>query len=168
MAKAATITAAQRRRFLENLADTRNVTVAARAAGISRRDALDERARDGDFALAWADAEEEASDLLEHEARQRAIKGVAEPVFYHGKQVGEVRRYSEELILLFLRAERPEKFGEKPAGGAGTAAGAGAPGQHDGPDGGVLVVPAKLDPATWSEQVRDYQRQLQNGEVGGG
>lgn len=169
MAKAASPSAAQREKFLEDLAENRNVTVAARAAGITRRAALDLRARDADFALAWADAEEEATDLLEHEARQRALRGVEEPVFYHGKRVGEVTRYSEKLILLFLRAERPEKFAERPAaGGAVRAAGMSGWAQSDGPDGGVLVVPAKLDPQTWSEQVRDYQKQLMNGEFDGG
>jgi len=173
MAKNATITAAQRERFLKELAESRNVTVAARAVGIARRAALELRAADEDFALAWADAEEEATDLLEHAVRQRAMKGVEEPVYYHGQVVGHVRRFSEELMLLFLRAERPEKFGQRPAGGGADKQEAGQRtdghgGSELGPDGGVLVVPAKLDPQTWSEQVRDYQRQLTNGGGGGG
>jgi hypothetical protein len=160
MTEAETITRDQRARFLEKLADTRNVTIAAQAAGIARRAALSLRARDAGFAAAWQDAEDAASDLLEHEARERAIKGVAEPVYYHGKKVGEMRRYSETLLLMFLRAERPEKFADKPTG-RGTAEAAGA-----APRGGVLVVPGTADPKAWAKKVRQHQKRLANGGPG--
>ena len=155
-----TITQEQRARFLEKLADTRNVTFAAREAGIARRAALSLRARDQDFAADWQDAEEAASDLLEHEARERAMKGVEEPVYYHGKEVGTVRRHSETLLLMFLRAERPEKFVDKPsARAAGEAAGA-------APRAGVLVVPGTADPKAWSKKVRQHEKRLANGGPG--
>jgi len=157
MTEAETITEGQRATFIATLADTRNVTVAAREAGIARRAAFALRARDADFAADWQDAEDAASDLLEHEARERAIKGIEEPVYYHGTKVGTVRRYSETLLLMFLKAERPEKFAEK---GAGAAAGKGT---GAAPRGGVLVVPGKLDPKTWTKQARKYQKQLANG-----
>jgi hypothetical protein len=157
MTEAGTITQAQRARFLEELANSRNVTIAARAAGIARRAVLSLRARDADFAAASQDAEEEASDLLEHEARQRAMKGVEEPVYYHGQEVGKVRRYSETLLLMFLRAERPEKFADK-----GTAAGT-AKSARAKLGGGVLVVPEKPNPEEWARSLQAYQRQLANG-----
>jgi hypothetical protein len=157
MTKAETITQEQRDTFIATLADTRNVTVAAREAGIARRAAFALRARDEDFAADWLDAEEAASDLLEHEARKRAMEGIEEPVYYHGKKVGTVRRHSETLLLLFLRAERPEKFAEK---GAGAGKGAG---QADRPTGGVLVVPEKPKPKEWARSLQAYQRQLANG-----
>jgi hypothetical protein len=156
MTEAETITEEQRAAFIARLADTRNVTVAAQDAGIARRTAFELRTRDPDFAAEWLDAEEAASDLLEHEARERAMKGIEEPVYYHGKEVGSVRRYSETLLLMFLKAERPEKFTDKGASAsAGKAAGRAA--------GGVLVVPGKLDPKTWTKQARKYQKQLANG-----
>ena len=83
------------------------------------------------------------------------MKGIEEPVYYHGKEVGTVRRYSETLLLMFLRAERPEKFAEK---GAEKGKGAGA-----SPRGGVLVVPGELDAKTWKKKAMKYQRQLANG-----
>ncbi len=160
MTEAASITREQRARFLDVLADTRNVTVAARAAGIDRRAVLSLRGGDADFAAAWRDAEEAASDLLEHEARERAMKGLEEPVYYHGKQVGTLRRHSETLLLLFLRAERPEKFAERPAARAsGEAAGAAA-------RGGVLVVPGTADPKAWTRKVRQHQKRVANGGPG--
>jgi hypothetical protein len=159
MTEAATITQEQRERFIATLADTRNVTVAAQEAGIARRAAFALRTRDADFAADWQDAEEAASDLLEHEARQRAMNGLEEPVYYHGKKVGEVRRYSETLLLMFLRAERPEKFAEKGAA-TGTAK---ATGQVAG---GVLVVPGTADPKDWTRKVRQHQKRLANGGPG--
>jgi hypothetical protein len=156
MTEAETITQAQRATFIARLADTRNVTVAAQDAGIARRAAFALRDRDADFAADWQDAEEAASDLLEHEARERAMKGIEEPVYYHGKKVGEVRRYSETLLLMFLKAERPEKFADKGAGAAaGKAAGQGA--------SGVLVVPEKPKPKQWAKSLQAYQRRLANG-----
>ncbi len=160
MTEAATITQEQRECFIATLAATRNVTVAAQKAGMARRAAFALRARDTEFAADWQDAEEAASDLLEHEARERAMKGLEEPVYYHGKQVGAVRRHSETLLLMFLRAERPEKFADKPAArAAGEAAGA-------APRGGVLVVPGTADPRDWSKKVRQHQKRLANGGPG--
>ncbi len=174
-----TITQAQRERFLEALAETRNVTVAARAAGIARRAALALKAGDPDFAEAWADAEEEATDLLEHAARRRAIEGWEEPVYYHGQEIGRVRRFSEELMLLFLRAERPGKFGERPGGGGDRAKAEGhAKGRGNGHDhdlsggwrddeverhGNLLIVPAELDAETWNRKAGEQQRKLMAG-----
>ena len=177
MPKHATITQAQRGRFLEALAESRNVTVAARAAGIARRAALALRSQDADFAEAWADAEEEATDLLEHAARKRALEGWEEPVHYHGQEIGRVRRFSEELMLLFLRAERPEKFGERPGGGERTRAKSNGQANADDLAGGwsddeverhgnLLIVPAELDAETWNRKAGEQQRKLMAGVAG--
>jgi hypothetical protein len=74
---------------------------------------------DAAFADLWDEAEEDACDLLELEARRRAYDGVDEPVFGSlGKgmpsgEVGQIRRYSNTLMIFLLRAHRPAKFGEK-------------------------------------------------------
>ena len=185
MAASKDITAEQRRRFLEALAEHRNATMAARAAGITRRAALDLKARDPDFAAAWDDAAEEATDLLDHAAREWAMKGVEVPVFYHGESKGATRLYSEELLLLFLRAERPEKFGapgagEDPAGrktieragrkAVARAAANGTAGNGAAEDGGrqdaaaeyedLQIVPRKDDPEVWTRRVTESQKRL--------
>lgn len=71
--------------FLDELRDTANVTLAARAAGISSGTAYKHRREDVLFAERWDEALAEAVDLLEHEAHRRAFKGVEEPVFYQGQ-----------------------------------------------------------------------------------
>ena len=77
------------------------------------RSALHERrAADPAFAAAWDDALDGAMDAIEEEARRRAIEGTEEPVFYQGKQIGRVRKYSDALLMFLLRAHRPIRFEE--------------------------------------------------------
>lgn len=99
--------------FLSALAESANVTLACRAAEIGRTAVYVLQKKDTAFALAWADAIEEAADLLEAEARRRAESGVLEPVFYQGMKVGSIRRYSDPLMVLLLKAARPEKYRER-------------------------------------------------------
>jgi hypothetical protein len=107
------LTKARKDRFLKALADTGSVTTAVAVAGTSRTRVYEQRKKDTTFAAAWDDAEEIATDRLEHEARRRAIEGVAEPVVSAGKLVrgddGQpimVKRYSDNLLMALLKARR--------------------------------------------------------------
>lgn len=102
-------------RFLAELARGRTISDAARAAGIGRRTAYDLRQCDEDFAIAWADAIEEGTDVYEEEARRRSIDGVPRPLLFRGEQVGEVREYSDRLLELMLKARRPDVYRERVA-----------------------------------------------------
>ena len=53
----------------------------------------------------FEDADEEVTETLEREATRRASKGTLKPVFYQGKVCGEIREYSDTL-LIFLQLER--------------------------------------------------------------
>lgn len=101
---------AARARFCEVLTQTCVVGKACEAVGISRQTAYDHRAKDKDFAAAWDEALETAVDTLEQEAWRRAVVGVDEPIVYEGVITGTVRRYSDELLILLLRAHRPDKY----------------------------------------------------------
>ncbi|MGC2522851.1 MAG: hypothetical protein WA417_09475 [Stellaceae bacterium] len=70
------ITARRRQRFLEALAETGNVTLAARAAAVSRTSIYAHRHADDDFERAWLEAEQVAADRLEAEAWRRGVDGV--------------------------------------------------------------------------------------------
>ena len=63
-----------------------------------------------DFAAQWREALGEGSDLLEAEARRRAVTGIDKPVFYKGKVVGSITKYSDRLLMFLLKAHRPQKF----------------------------------------------------------
>jgi hypothetical protein len=71
--------------FLAALTDSGNASAAARAAGVSSTTAYALRRDDADFAAAWDQALEDATDTLEAEARRRAVQGVQEPVVYQGQ-----------------------------------------------------------------------------------
>jgi hypothetical protein len=78
--KRAKITQRKEKCFLEVLAESGNVTVAAQAGGVSRSRMYERRQEDEAFAKAWEEAEQIAADRLEREARRRAVEGVEEPL----------------------------------------------------------------------------------------
>lgn len=100
--------------FLRALAQGETMARALAQAGIASRATINTwREKDTDFAAAYNEALENAADLLEAEARRRAVHGVEEPHFYKDEVVGHVRKYSDALLLALLKATRPEKFKER-------------------------------------------------------
>jgi hypothetical protein len=97
-------------KFLKALADTGNVKAACHVAGVARPTVYEHRHKDESFAAAWETAIEESVDLLEIEARRRAVKGTDKPIFHRGKQVASVKEYSDTLLIFLLKANRPEKY----------------------------------------------------------
>ena len=96
--------------FLDGLRETGTLSGAARQSHVSRSTHYRWLARDPDYESAFAAATDEATDRLEEEARRRALDGVDEPIFYRGERIGVTRRYSDALLILLLRAKRPEQF----------------------------------------------------------
>ena len=107
------LTKARKDLFLCELEASGNVSRAARVIDMGRSSLYERRAADPEFKSAWRDALDAAMDGLEEEARRRAIEGTEEPVFYQGKQVGRVRKYSDALLMFLLRAHRPARFDER-------------------------------------------------------
>lgn len=99
--------------FLTALAEGLTISGAAKQAGIPRGTVYHWRDADPDFAHAWNEAEDAGADLLEDEALRRAVLGLVEPVYYGGKEVGEVRKYSDTLLVFLLKARRPDKYRER-------------------------------------------------------
>lgn len=99
--------------FLELFAECGNVSEACRGAGIGRTTAYRHRQADEAFALAWHDVEEEATDKMEAEAYRRGVKGVLKPVFQKGEEVGQIREFSDQLLIVLLKAHKPEKYRER-------------------------------------------------------
>jgi hypothetical protein len=96
----------RQRGFLEHLADSGCVRHAAAHVGMTKQSAyaLRRRAPNSMFAFAWDAALKIAQPLLHDIAVERALDGVARPVFYRGEQVGERRVYNDRL-LMFLMAQ---------------------------------------------------------------
>ena len=111
-------------KFLTALREGATVAGACKAAKIGRSTAYEWRGKDEDFAAAWDEALEDGTDALEDEAKRRGADGVDEPVFYQGKQVSTVTKYSDTLLMFLLKGRRPEKFKDRH--------------EHTGADGGPI------------------------------
>lgn len=112
--------------FCQILAETCNVSEAAKAMGICRRYAYNFRDANAKFAEAWDNAIEQGVDVLEREARRRAAEGVEEPVYYKGERIDTVRKYSDLLMIFLLKAHRPGTYRDRVSM------------EHTGKDGGPL------------------------------
>jgi hypothetical protein len=113
MANRTKFTDQARRRFIEVLRGTCNVSEAARSVGVSRGYAYQYKLEHRDFAEQWDEAEQEAVDAVELEARRRGVEGWEEPVFYKGQQCGTIRRYSDRMLEILLKGHRPEKYADR-------------------------------------------------------
>lgn len=98
----------RRERFLQVLAETGNVTNAAKIAGYAGTSAL-RRARKNskEFDEQWKLALEAAGDILKDEAWRRAHDGVQEPNYYKGQVVGHTTKYSDSLLMFLIKAIDP-------------------------------------------------------------
>jgi hypothetical protein len=55
----------------------------------------------------------EALGALEDEAVRRAYEGVLKPVYQGGKKVGNIKEYSDTLLIVLLKARAPEKYKDR-------------------------------------------------------
>lgn len=99
--------------FLDGLAEGMTPQGASVRARIHRSTAYAWRDSDPAFAAAWERAYTAGTEFFEEEATRRAILGTEEPVWYQGKQVGTVRKPSDRLMELMLKARAPEKYRER-------------------------------------------------------
>ena len=97
------INSEHRRKFLETLAMTASVAMATRASGIYIMKWYRLRKSDPKFAAAWEEALDLGVRAIEDEMVRRAVHGNATPVFFQGKQVATVRRYSDRLLALLYK-----------------------------------------------------------------
>ncbi len=108
---------AQKRRqaaFLAAYVTCGTITHAARMAKIAKQTHYDWIASGGEeYQKAFAEAEIAATDTLIKEARRRAIEGVPEPVFYKGKEIKTVQKYSDNLLMFLMRGALPETYRER-------------------------------------------------------
>lgn len=113
MANRTKFTDKKRAKFLSELSTIPNVSKAARAIGMSRRGLYDIRDIDEVFAQEWDDAVQEGIDAIEEELHRRAVDGIPEQHYRDGKLVAELTRYSDTLLIFYLKSLRPDKYREK-------------------------------------------------------
>ena len=103
----------KQRRFIEVLADTGQVRLAAQAVGMSRENAykLRRAAHGAAFARAWDAAREQGGAFIEDVAFERALEGIEHPVFDEFGQVVATRRvFNDRLLMFLLRSLKPERY----------------------------------------------------------
>ncbi len=110
--------------FLNEMMAVANITRAAGLAGIGVSTLYKHRAEDPAFAEAWYHAEQIGLDAIEDEVTRRGVEGTLKPVFYKGEVCGEIREYSDTLLMFKLNGRRPDVFKYRPAIG-GTQGGDG-------------------------------------------
>lgn len=94
--------------FLKSLeAEGGSITAAAKAAEIARSTVYNWIEKDRTFAELYDQQLEKSTKALEAEAIRRAMKGFEEPVFYQGKQVSTIRKYSDNLLMFLLKRRDP-------------------------------------------------------------
>lgn len=99
-----------RERWLEAFRERGTVSEACRVTGVGRTTVYGWRAKHEEFAVAWADIEEETTERMEREAFRRGVEGVEREVYHRGEVVGMERQYSDTLLIFMLKARRPEKY----------------------------------------------------------
>lgn len=107
------LTPIKRETFLAHLRHGWSVSASAGKIGVSRQAVYALRLDDKEFAAAWEDAYESGTDIYEDEAKRRSVEGTKKPVFYKGAIVGHVREKSDVLLIVALKARRPERYRER-------------------------------------------------------
>ncbi len=102
------------RTFYRSLRRHGTITRACADAKIARMTWYGAVARHPDMAERADDALEAFADLLEAEAVRRAVEGVEEPYQIRGGALTTIRRYSDRLLEVLLKAKRPRQFRESP------------------------------------------------------
>lgn len=104
----------KQKNFLQAFAESGNITQAAKAAKIDRKLHYFWLQEDPEYPEKFKDAQDQAVDVLEAEARRRAVEGVGKAVGWHqGEPGGYERQYSDTMLIFLLKGARPEKYRER-------------------------------------------------------
>jgi hypothetical protein len=92
---------------------------AAKAARIQRSTLYNWRSEDKSFAARWAEAVDISIERMEAECYRRAVIGWQEPVFGRNADgntavVGAIRKFSDRLLEVSLKAKKPHEYRENP------------------------------------------------------
>lgn len=103
----------RQRIFLDALEELGNVADAATRAGVTAGQVHGLKRRDEEFAGQLREAADIGFEVYVREAHRRGVTGVDEPVYYQGEPVGVVRKYSDKMLEIALKAGRPEVYSER-------------------------------------------------------
>ncbi|HEU0311401.1 MAG TPA: hypothetical protein VFR36_09310 [Sphingomicrobium sp.] len=110
-------TTARQRAFLEALATSCNVKLAAQMAGVSTSQAYVRRGKDATFRAGWDQALATGYAQLEMMMLERALHGVEKTVIARDGTTTVMREYSDRVGLALLRMHRDSAMLASEAGG---------------------------------------------------
>jgi hypothetical protein len=93
--------------FLHALRGGVSISDAIRMSGVSHNLPYWLRAKDKKFREEWNEAVALGTKLLEQEAERRAFHGTLKPVFYKGVKCGDIREFSDTLLMFVLKKRDP-------------------------------------------------------------
>ena len=109
--------------FLAAFRKCGNITRSAEAAEITRRMHYEWMKADAAYILDFADAQKDATEIMEEEARRRATEGVRKYKFnpktgepYTNPETGlpyYEHDYSDTLLIFLMKGADPEKYAER-------------------------------------------------------
>ncbi len=100
-------------KFLQCIAATGSLAYSLREVGVSRNSLNKALNEDTEFSCLYEEALFYASDMLELEARRRAVDGVEKGVYYQGELVDYEKQYSDRLLDVLLKANKANKFANR-------------------------------------------------------
>lgn len=104
----------KRVQFLDVVAKTGNLKLAAAKVGLTPRALYLARQRHTDFDAQWTNAVNIYNMFVANESlRKRAIEGFREPVWYQGNIVGYQIRHDSGITQFFFKGAMPEVYGDK-------------------------------------------------------
>lgn len=103
--------------YLQHLKESGNLSLAAAKTGISYSTVLRQRKRNKKFDEMINIARSEALGELVSVAKDRAIKGVEEPVFYKDQQIGTRTVYDNNLLWKLIESNERGSYNKKEATG---------------------------------------------------
>lgn len=99
--------------FLRAFEESGTIIHAAEAVGINRQNHYQWLGKSELYREAFAESEKRAEDTILNRARELAIQGWEEPVFYQGEECGRMRRFSATLMMFLLKGAFPNKYAER-------------------------------------------------------
>lgn len=98
--------------FLRVFTQTHSRMQALQQAGIPSLRVIEQWVQnDPEFKWRYAEAQALLADQMEAAAFKRGVQGVDKPVYWQGMEVGQIKEYSDTLLVKLLQAKLPEQYG---------------------------------------------------------
>ena len=100
----------QQAKFLAAFSEHANVSLAAKAVGMDRTKHYDWLAADPEYVQRFKRAYKAACDAVDAEIRRRGVLGYQEPVFFQGRECGQITKFDSTLLIFFAKGMMPDKY----------------------------------------------------------